>query len=135
MNTSIDVIARFEAKICIIPQDFTPDQVSLILGIDSSREWIKGDLNSGGRPFKTNRWELEFEKTNSENWLDLKTKIREFLSKYHIKLSGLALNRCSICLSIVMRKTDSHIGLDFSTEDLELFSELGVCLDINCYSV
>ena len=125
----------FEAKICIIPLDFPPSQVSLMLGVNSSKEWAKGDLNSGGRPFKSNWWEFEFQRTSSENWHNLKNEITDFIAKHHLEISKLLLVNCTASLSIVIRKEGSHIGLDLSPEDLELFCKSGISLDINCYSI
>lgn len=123
------------AKIYIIPENIPPSKISLQLGVGSSREWIKGELNSGGKPFKTNCWEYEFRQVKNDNWLDMKSEIISFLVRISSELNDLASSNCSVCLSIVMQKSDFSVGLDFSREEIGLLSDSGVSLDINCYSL
>jgi hypothetical protein len=125
----------FEAKLSVDSLDITPEQISFKLGANPSSSWAKGELNAGGKPYKSNRWEYDFRPTQGSNWSELKCEIVNFLECYQSSLYSLvASNNCSAFLIVVMRKNDSHIGLNFSPNILGLFQKAGVELDINCYT-
>lgn len=125
-----------EIKLYVDSPESGPDELSLLIGRNGSEEWKKGDLNAGGRPYRSNSWEVGFGPFPDHEMDKHLGELMDFLTAHGPAIRDLVFHRnCSSYVSVLFRKGEHSLGIPLEAGLLKTLGECGIGLDMNVYDL